>query len=548
MNNIFVITDFNSDTLVRILNTGSSENKFFASDYNQVFQSLTKKDKYNSSFIWTNPKNVISSFNSAIQNKKIKFDECLKEVEAFSKLILDYSKDKDFVFMSSWVHGHENKTNGLLDYKNNVGIQNLISRMNICLADSLNKNQNIYILDTNKWFYSVEKPYSPKMWYTTKVPYTNDLFFEASKDIHSFIDSLRGRSKKLIVLDLDNTLWGGVVGETGWEGINLGGHNFRGEAHVEFQQNLKNLSNRGIQLAIISKNDESVALAAIENHPEMVLKIDDFAGWRINWNDKAENMKELVKEINIGIDSVVFFDDNPVERDRVKSAYPEILVPDLPSDITSYSSILKGMRCFNLPSVTDEDLNRTKMYSSEIKRKKAEDQISSRADWLSSLNTKMIVDTINESNIQRVTQLFNKTNQLNLTTRRLSETKIRSLSNKEDSKILCITVSDKFGELGLVGIIGLNFDGKVGFVSDFILSCRAMGREIEKSMFYIIKNTLDDMGASKILIEYIPTERNRPTLEVIQEIGFEEEKENIYILSMPSSELKSNFIKIEYSY
>src|SRR5207249_4608997 len=186
---------------------------------------------------------------------------------------------------------------------------------------------------------------------------------EAARDIKGAVQAIRGESRKLLVLDLDDTLWGGSVGEIGWQNIKLGGHDAVGEAYVDFQRVLKSLLNRGNLLAIVSKNQESVALAALENHPEMVLRPGDFAGWRINWRDKAENIVELVSELNVGLQSVVFIDDNPAERALVAEALPEVLVPQWPESPLLYSAALHDLRCFDRPCLTDEDLTRSQMYA-----------------------------------------------------------------------------------------------------------------------------------------------------------------------------------------
>ena len=218
---------------------------------------------------------------------------------------------------------------------------------------------------------------------------------------------------------------------------------------------MKRLSNQGIQLALCSKNDESTALEVFKNNPEMVIKLEDISSFKINWIDKAQNIKDIVTELNLGTQSVVFFDDSAFERNRVAAEFPDILVPDLPKDPTGYVDVLKGIFDFRLNSMTHEDRNRTKMYTAQRKRNEFKQKISSTEDWLKTLNTQIQIESFSKKNSVRVTQLFNKTNQLNLTTRRLANTEISEIAKRHNSDIFVFDVTDKFGYLGICGILGL---------------------------------------------------------------------------------------------
>ena len=222
----------------------------------------------------------------------------------------------------------------------------------------------------------------------------------------------------------------------------------------------------------------------------MVLQESDFAAWRINWNDKAENVYELVNEINLGLDSVVFIDDNPAERKRVQDAYPEVLVPEWPKDISLYKNTLNELNCFHNPSISREDRERTAMYVAERQRKNKKTK-TSKSSWLLDLKTEIKISTLTDENISRVSQLFNKTNQFNLSTRRLNVNEIKKWNSERNNSILTFSVSDCFGDLGLVGIVGVTIEEDKGIISDFILSCRAMGREVEQSMFYVANQLLE---------------------------------------------------------
>ncbi|MBT6439580.1 MAG: HAD-IIIC family phosphatase, partial [Flavobacteriales bacterium] len=366
MNSIFLISDFNAEPLARyLLNNNEESMSVETAPFGQVFQSLAGKENYDGGIVWTLPEKVIPTFARAIEFSKIDVESCLNEVAVFADAVLDFSMRHQYVFVASWVIAADSRGYGILDWRNGLGLKNLLARMNLHLADLLGDASNVYILDAAHWSATISQMTSPKMWYAAKVPYSNAVFENAAMDMSAAINTLAGKSRKLIIVDLDNTLWGGVVGETGWQGIRLGGHDFVGEAFCDFQRCLRALSRRGIQLAIVSKNDEVVALEAIDKHSEMLLQRDDFAGWRINWHDKAENIASLVEELNLGLDSVVFIDDNPTERDRVRGAFPQILVPEWPEDPTAYASTLRKLNCFDTAALSNEDRMRTEMYATE---------------------------------------------------------------------------------------------------------------------------------------------------------------------------------------
>ena len=321
------------------------------------------------------------------------------------------------------------------------------------------------------------------------------------------------------------------MGETGWPGIRLGGHDHVGEAFRDFQYELKAMSNRGVQLVIVSKNDEHVALEAIDKHPEMVLSRDDFAGWRINWNDKAQNIVSLSGELGLGLASAVFIDDNPAERERARGAFPDVLVPEWPLDPALYVSSLRALDCFDSVAISKEDRGRTAMYKAERDRRETKAIVTSVAsldDWLLKLETKLLVSRVSKLNIARVAQLFNKTNQLNLSTRRLSEKEILDWTDMDSHLMLAVSVSDRFGDMGLVGIVGVEANDSKGLLIDFILSCRVMGRKVEETLIHIAMDALKHLGAVSMGVQYFPTSRNRPTLDIFQASGLRKVSENCF--------------------
>lgn len=433
----------------------------------------------------------------------------------------------------------------MLDWRPGLGLQHLLARMNLQLAERLASYSHIYVMNSDRWLRATAEAEPTKLWYATKVPYALRVFEQAAQSIAGAIDAIQGKARRLILLDLDNTLWGGVVGETGWQGLRLGGHDHLGEAFRDFQRELKTLSSRGIQLAIISKNDESVALQAITDHPEMLLRQSDFVGWRINWNDKATNILDLAKELNLGLASIVFIDDNPAERDRVASALPDVLVPDWPKDATSYVSTLRELDCFQTSALSNEDRTRKESYVANRERQQLMQTVDSADDWLRRLGTRVRVSPVSAANIARVTQLFNKTNQLNLSTRRLSEQDILDWQSAHHRSMLTISVSDHFGDMGLVGIVSVEASAASGAIVDYILSCRVMGRKVEETLLHIATEELAQLGAKTVEIRYLPTARNRPTLEVLQKAGLLAKEPECFVIDVKEGFKQPDTVTLE---
>jgi FkbH-like protein len=544
-----LISDFNVEPLRRLLsNKQQTKNaKVHMAPFGQVYQSLSlaiSKETWGV-VVWTLPERIIPSYARAFNLEEVDHSEVLSEVDHFAESVLAVVKHA-YVFLATWVLPPSYGGYGALDWRVGLGLRHLLASMNIRLAEKLSSSSNVFLMDAERWLNQIAQPESPKMWYSAKVPYSLNVFEKAAQDIIGAIESVQGLSRRLVVLDLDNTLWGGVIGETGWEGIRLGGHDHIGEAFKSFQSELKALTNRGIQLAIVSKNDEKVALDALDKHPEMILHRADFVAWRINWQDKASNIVSLVEELGLGFASVVFIDDNPAERDRVVNALPQILVPEWPQDPSVYVATFRALTCFNSASMSREDRDRKNMYVAERARKEIRQSLNSPDEWLLRLGTRLVIDRINASNSTRVAQLFNKTNQLNLSTRRLSESEIITWAKQSNHALLAVTASDKFGDMGLVGIIGMEVQGKEGQLTDLILSCRVMGRQVEETMLHLAVSQLAAMGALIMKINYQPTDRNRPTLEVLRTAGLTETSPHHFEVLMENGFPKPQTVELDF--
>jgi len=531
-----LISSFNVDNLRVLLGKGDQGITLRASlaPFGQVMQTLLGPaevvwgENVRGTVIWTKPEAISREYGKLLAHEEAVQDAMLREVDEFCEAIRKIPIQVKYIFVPTWTTGAFEGRLGLLDMDVDRGISLALMRMNLRLVEVLQQDARVIILDAARWV-SVhgEKSFSPRLWYMSKMPYSIELFKEAAADIKAAMRALLGQAKKLVVVDLDNTLWGGVVGDIGWQELRLGGHDPLGEAFRDFQLALKGLQQRGILLGIISKNEESTALEAIRCHPEMVLCLDDFAGWRINWRDKAENLSELVSELNLGLQSVVFIDDNPVERDRVGKTLKEVVVPEWPATPLEYKVALQRMRWFDQSQISAEDRERTRTYVVERKRKESLSSIGSIEAWLPTLETRVSVERVSGSNLERVTQLLNKTNQMNLSTRRLTKGELLEWAQDENNTILAFRVIDKYGDYGLVGIGSVSLSTvTMAMVADFILSCRVMGRKVEETMLHVLSACARSRGASELHLCYQPTAKNQPCLRFLEQTGLKRREDN----------------------
>lgn len=524
---ITLISDFNADTLARTLAacdpTLSADTTAFGRPHEALANAASDTPTDGDLVVWTQPQGAVAAFKEALSFTPYDEEQVLAEVDAFAGLIAAAAGKSRTVMVANWTLSAAARRMGPLDNHPNVGLRYLLMRMNLRLADSLAALSNVYLLDTDRWISAAggDAAWSPKLWAAAKVPFTAKVFQSAAADIMATRAACAGQTRKILILDLDDTLWGGVVGEGGWQNVALGGHSIKGEAFLAFQHRIKALTNRGVVLAIASKNDEAVALEAIRHHPDMVLRLDDFAGWRINWQDKASNIADLLNDLKLGVDAAVFIDDNPAERSLVAEALPGILVPDWPVDVTNAAATLDALDCFDTVSITEEDRARANLYTAERKRAQATSASgTSHEDWLANLGVQVEATPLAPANLTRSAQLFNKTNQMNMATRRMTADELSAWAAQPDRTILTFRVSDKFGDYGLTGIIGLQLDGASARITDFLLSCRVMGRGVEQSMLHSAAEWATAHGAQHLVAQFHPSERNRPCKDFWETSGF----------------------------
>ena len=513
---IGLITDFNSQNLAVLLQKSPLAIVSCAqSDYGQTQRLLLDPgDSFwvqplDAILLWTLPQAAVPGFQKILSFESFPLDALMREIDGFCALIKKIPAAVKTIFIPSWTMPGSERGLGPMNLKPDIGPANVLMRMNLRLAEQLAAEPRVILLDANSWL-SLAGGANPKLWYLSKTPFANAVFQEAASDVIATLEGLRGRGKKVLIVDLDNTLWGGILGDEGWEQLRLGGHDGLGEAFVDFQKGLKRLTKRGVLLAIVSKNEESVALNAIRSHPEMVLKLEDFAAWKINWNDKAANIAELMSGLNLGMDSAVFLDDSAFERARVQEALPAVLVPELPTDPMLYPSFLARLKCFDNPFISHEDRARTSMYVADRQRTSLQSEFSSLDEWLQALELRVVAERLTSANLERAAQLFNKTNQMNLSTRRLTAAELLAWSGVEGNHLWTFRVADKFGDYGLCGISSLAQNGTRGQLLDFVLSCRVMGRGVEETMLSTVAQNARNLGCRELVAEHLPTPKNQP--------------------------------------
>ena len=360
-----------------------------------------------------------------------------------------------------------------------------------------------------------------RFFHHAKLPCAPECLVEYAHSVASLIGAQLGLSKKCLVLDLDNTLWGGVVGDDGLGGIRLGQGDPEAEAFQEIQRYARGLRERGVILAVCSANEEKNAKEVFTDHPEMVLKLDDIACFVANWTDKATNLREIARELNIGLNSLVFLDDDAGQRALVRQLLPEVAVPETPPDPSDVISVLERHRYFQVVSVGDEDLGRTALYRANAERQSSMRASASVEDFLSTLDMKAEVERVAETNIQRTAQLIGRTNQFNLTTRRHPLATVQSIAEDPGWVTRTVRLADRFGDNGLISVVLAEKQGDVLSVDTWLMSCRVLKRGVENVVMNELHSWARSNGVATIRGEYIPTAKNGIVADHYDKLGFE---------------------------
>jgi FkbH-like protein len=431
---------------------------------------------------------------------------------------------------------------GISETKTEYGLREMILDLNAKLSTLFRNEPATVIFDFDSFVrkYGEVNVFDYRQFLVGDIKVSLSYIPYLAEELMGYVKVDLGINRKCIVLDLDNTLWGGIVGEDGFEGIKLSPQP-PGTSFVEFQRMIQALYERGIILAINSRNNEDEALRVIREHPYMVLREDNFASIKINWNDKISNIKAIAEELNIALDSLVYFDDDPVNREVMSKALPEVMTVDLPEDPALYAQTLMNLDDFNTFSITDEDKKRGRMYIEQRKRIQLENSVSNLEDFLSQLGIKINIKSADEFTIPRIAQLVLKTNQFNLTTNRFREEDIRKFSKNRNMWVGCAQTEDKFGDNGITGVFIINKETSDSewSIDTFLLSCRVMGRGIEDGIMQHILNEARKEGVTRVRGRYIPTKKNKPCENFLSNSGFKKEREYwVYSFDAPFKMVK----------
>jgi len=384
---------------------------------------------------------------------------------------------------------------------------------------------DILALDARATEDGIASWHNPVLWHRAKIEIAPPMSPLYGDLVARIVAAQRGRSYKCLVLDLDNTLWGGVIGDDGIEGIVLGQGSAEGEAFIAFQNYAQRLSERGIILAVCSKNDEKIALTPFASHPDMVLKRSSFAAFVANWTDKAANLRAIAAEINIGLDALVFADDNPFERNLVRRELPAVAVPELPEDAAFYAQCIADGGYFESVRMTAEDFSRAGQYQANAEREFARQATSDLPAYLKSLEMEMRVTPFDVLGQARITQLINKTNQFNLTTRRYTERDVEAAMADKDTVTFQIRLTDKYGDNGMIAVVIAKPSSRPGelMIDTWLMSCRVLGRQVEQATLNLLVDEARRRGYRAVIGEFRPTEKNGLVRDHYAKLGFEED-------------------------
>ncbi|MBR7031353.1 MAG: HAD family hydrolase, partial [Prevotella sp.] len=507
----------------------TSELYEFDADIIIVFQSTHKLGEYHSSLPMEN--------QVLLAEERLSFITSLCENPSFAnkKLIyFNYPEIEDTVFGS-----YANKVESSFSYQ--------VRKLNFELMNLARQYPNLFICDIAglQNLFGRQFMFAPNVYMTTEMVLSvNALPYVASRVV-DIIAAIKGQFKKCLILDLDNTVWGGVIGDDGLEGIELGHGLGIGKAFTEFQMWIKKLKQRGIIICVVSKNNEETAKEPFEKHPDMILKLDDIAVFQANWETKVDNIRTIQGILNIGFDSMVFLDDNPFERNMVRENIPGITVPELPEDPAMYLEYLYSLNLFETASYSNADKDRTKQYQVEAKRVSLSKTFTNEADFLKSLDMVSTVSGFTKFNTPRVAQLSQRSNQFNLRTIRYTEADIESMAQDPNVIDLSFTLEDKFGDNGLIAVIIMKkLDEETLFVDTWFMSCRVLKRGMENFTLNTMVERARLAGYKYIIGEYIPTPKNKMVEQHYPNLGFSkiESESNKYLLDLLSYSPKECYI------
>ena len=558
LTNVAFLSSFTINGLSETVQVKCNEKKIYcdtyAGGYNQFSQEiLNLKSKLydfspNLTFLILDLRSVLGDlfFFPYSYTEKEKKELINSKLNELFEIITFFVKNSNSKLVLTNFNSPSYSSYGIASMKSNFNLKDMVLYMNKKLQEFTINQNSIFIFDFDAFVskFGEKNVFNYQNYFFGDIKIDLDYIPYFANELIPYIIAQLGISKKCIVLDLDNTLWGGIVGEDGFDGIKLGPQ-LPGNTYLEFQKNLKALKNRGIILAINSKNNFNDAIQVINEHPNMILRKEDFSSIMINWNNKVSNMYEIAQELNIGLDSIVFFDDDPVNRELMRTSLPDILTVELPKDSSEYVNTLHELPEFSMFQITDEDSKRSEMYAQQQTRKEFEISTPNLEDLLRNLSLELIIKKSNNFTNPRISQLILKTNQFNLTTKRYTAEEILNFTNDENIIVGCAQVKDKFGDHGITGVFIIKkLNSNEWFLDTFLLSCRIIGREIEKGILNYIINEAKKNGIKIIKSQYVRTEKNTPIQDFLPNCGFKQIN-NFWEYDLNNAFNMPDFIKIE---
>jgi FkbH-like protein len=537
-----LLSDASSQFLVQALRGLAYDYSIDLQIYNSVVGNIHQELKKDSDLLNFNPEGVLLYHSLPVLKSRFYKTDLVSRADFATEFLAEFGSSLAFLSTQNIQHVFANLLEveidavfGLSGFQNQNSFAFQLSAINSSLVSLAEQNKSLALfqLPTNH--------FDPTFYYSSQADISFEVLPKVAQSVLQLLNARLGVMKKCVVIDLDNTIWGGIVGDDGWENLEIGLLG-RGKVFSDIQTWLKELKNRGILLVVCSKNEESNAKEVFLKHPDMVLRLEDFALFVANWKPKNETILEIVNSLNIGIDSLVFLDDNPAERELVASTLPAIAVPDLPNDPSLWLSFLQKENLFETIGATIEDAKRTEMYQTLQKRKTEQLTHASSDDYLASLQMKVKILPFDSFTLPRVAQMLQRTNQFNLRTIRHSESDLRQIIDSGHYIGFAFSLSDKFGDEGIVCALLLKIESDRFFIDSWVMSCRVFCRELE---FLVFNKMLEESKKLNlgIFAEYIPTSKNQMVKTLLSTLGFEETTKG-FVLKPAHHIAKSHHIAI----
>ena len=536
-----------------LLDSGIKPN-FYESEYNKYYEDALfgsdALDKFNPDIVYihTTNKNIIKYPEFEDSEEEV-FALIKNEIERYKSIWSSLSK-YDCPLIQNNFDYTINRSLGNLDFYDIHGKTYFINQLNDKFSQEARVIKHLYINDINylSSYIGLKNWFDKSLWYQAKYALSMSSIPELAFNISKIINSIFGKSKKCLVLDLDNTCWGGVIGDDGLNGISIGIETAIAEAYTSFQKHVKELKQMGVVLAVCSKNDFKNAKEGFE-HPDSVLKFNDFTSFKSNWDPKHLNILDIAKEINIGVDSLVFIDDNPVERDIVFSQIPATSVPNVGNDVIHFIDHIDGNKYFEPTSLLIDDVNRNKYYKDNKKRSQEQSVFKSYDDFLVSLKMRAEIKSFSSIYLSRITQLTNKTNQFNLTTKRYTIGEIESIATSDEYIKIYGKLIDKYGDNGLIAISIGRIEENQCHIHLWLMSCRVLKRDMEFAMLDELVRQCKEKNVLEIIGYYYQSDKNNMVFDLYEKFGFvlsdTNGEDTIWMLDISNYENKNKLIGIE---